>query len=255
MKDINKIEAVDLVTRELGGRRLLYLALSGSHAWGLEREDSDIDLRGVYQDPTEKILSLHPGKDTIEFSVNNYDVQLYEVKKFFNMLCKHNGNMVRLLWLPTLYEDNSIVPWLSLGDAFVTKKLRNYFRGYAEGQRKRAMSQRGGKALLYTYSEMFSGLWAMYYGIMEHNFIKLWDMAYLKGWYKGKLLVDYWMNRQKEITDEGWHKFYSEWEQLCDVLNRLADESHLPESYDGYEHCNELLLKLRRQGMSKWQYQ
>lgn len=247
MEKINKIEAIDLVEEHLVGKQLLYLALSGSHAWGLEREDSDIDLRGVYQDSTEQILSLHPGKDTIEFSVGKYDVQLYEVKKFFNMLCKHNGNMVRLLWLDGFvkYPD---IPWFELAQRFMTKRLRNYYRGYAEGQRKRAMSQRGGKALLYTYSEMFSGLWAMYYGTMEHKFIKLWDKAYLKGWYKGSLLVDYWMKRNHlkvEITDEGWHKFYSEWEQLCDVLDRLADESHLPESYDGYELCNELLLKLR----------
>jgi len=246
MLDINKIEAINFVEEHLKGKQLLYLALSGSHAWGLEREDSDIDLRGVYQDPTEQVLSLRPGKDTIEFSVGKYDVQLYEVKKFFNMLCNHNGNMVRLLWMESFVEYPD-VPWFNLARLFMTKKLRNYYRGYAEGQRKRAMSQRGGKALLYTYSEMFSGLWAMYYGTMEHDFVKLWDEAYRKGWYDGSLLVDYWMNRhrQKEITVEGWHRFYSEWEQLCDVLDRLADESYLPESYDGYELCNKLLLKLR----------
>jgi len=237
----------EIVSEKLKEQRqsLLYLVVSGSHAWGLERPDSDIDLRGVYQDPTVKLLGLHKGRDTIEFTDGIYDVQLYEVEKFFRMLCNHNGNMVNLLWLPRPVRLSLQIPWVYMARNFLTKRLRFYYRGYAESQRKRAMSQRGGKALIYTYREMFSGLYTMRYGKMEHNFKKLWDEAVDKEWYKGELLGKYFPDPKQEVTDEGWHKFYLDWEELCRVLDIEAENSSLPETYDGVEDCSELLVGLR----------
>lgn len=227
------------------GNRLLYLAVSGSHAWGLQRAGSDIDLRGVYQKPTTKVLGLNKGRDTIEFLQGICDVQLYEVEKFLNMLCRHNGNMVNLLCLPNPITRDSRVPWTKLSRKFMTKKLRHYYRGYAESQRKRAMSQRGGKALIYTYREMFSGIYVMHYGVVEHDFMKLWREAVKNGWYRVGLLNRYFPNYKKEVTDEGWHEFYSEWEELCEVLEREASKSTLPETFDGVQSCTKILLQLR----------
>ena len=234
-----------LIAEKLDSRQLLYLVVSGSHAWGLQRPDSDIDLRGVYQDPTVKVLSLHKGSDTVEFSEGVYDVQLYEIEKFLRMLCGHNGNMVNLLWLPNPIVADPSFPWDKLSRRFMTKKLQHYYRGYAESQRKRAMSQRGGKALIYTYREMFTGLYTMRYGVIEHNFMKLWNVALRNNWYVGSLLSKYFQNPTLEITDEGWTKFYSEWDDLCAVLDKEADNSPLPETFDGVQMCSELLVKLR----------
>lgn len=240
-------EAINLVTDKLSkdNRTLLYLVVSGSHAWGLDTPTSDIDLRGVYQDPTTKILSLYEGRDNIEFTQDNYDIQLYEVEKFFKMLCKHNGNMVNLLWLPSPLFISFGIPWVGLARNFLTRKLKFYYRGYAEGQRKRAMSERGGKALIYTYREMFSGLYTMRYGHLEFNFMKLWKIAIDNGWYSGHLLDKYFLGPTKEVSDEDWHRFYSEWEDLCIKLDKEAETSPLPETYDGAGECNELLLQLR----------
>jgi len=242
-----KNEAIELVEQKLASenRRLLYLVVSGSHAWGLERPDSDIDLRGVYQDSTIKILGLHRGRDTVEFSEGKYDVQLYELEKFLNMLCNHNGNMVNLLWLPDELMVTLTLPWAQLAQIFMTRKLRLYYRGYAESQRKRAMSQRGGKALIYTYREMFSGLYSLKYGIMEHNFKKLWQEAIKRKWYVSGLLDKYFLNPAQEVTDEGWRQFYAEWAELCIKLDKVAEKSPLPETFDGVDTCSELLRERR----------
>jgi len=236
---------LDVVNERIGDNKLLYLVVSGSHAWGLARPDSDIDLRGVYLKPTIKVLGLHKGRDTIEFTDGDFDVQLYELEKFLNMLCKHNGNMVNLLWLSYPMLQSSLVPWGDLSKAFITKRLRYYYRGYAESQRKRAMSQRGGKALIYTYREMFSGLYVMKYEHLEHDFIKLWDTAIENGWYNGKLLKEYFPDTKKEVTDENWHDFYSEWEELSKVLDKEAKHSKLPDTFDGSEMCDGILKKVR----------
>lgn len=230
---------------------LLFLVVSGSHAWGLERADSDIDLRGIYQDSTKNVLKLHSGSDTVEFTEGNYDVQLYEVKKFLNLLCKHNGNMVNLLLLPTPWRSVAYVSWSVLATKFLTRKLRFYYRGYAESQRKRAMSQRGGKALIYTYREMFSGLYTMHYGMMEHDFMKLWREAQSRGWYGKGLLDMYFPDPKQGVSDEGWHQFYSEWAELCIKLDIEAEKSPLPETFDGIDICNQLLLSLRLAQLDK----
>ncbi len=227
------------------GASLLYLAVSGSHVWGLERPDSDIDFRGVYQVPTVQTMGLEKGRDTVELTEGIYDVQLYEVEKFLNMLCNHNGNMVNLLYYPRPAFASFVLPWVWLSKSFTTRKLRNYYRGYAEGQRKRAMSQRGGKALIYTYREMFSGLWTMHYGYPEHNFMKLWDEAKAQGWYDGALLGKYFPDPNQPVSDEGWHQFYAEWAELCTALDRESAMSSLPETFDGREQCSHLLQQLR----------
>jgi len=239
------------------GNRLLYLAISGSHAWGLQREDSDIDLRGIYQKPTEKILSLHKGSDTIEYiqeeakNLPKLDVQLYEVEKFFHMLCKHNGNMVTLLHSPLLLLSDSTITWATLGKLFLTRKLRYYYRGYAASQRKRALSQRGGKALIYTYREMFSGLYLMKHGEICFNFQDLWREAAHNEWYTGSLLNKYYENPDLPISDDGWTKFYEEWEELSRKLDTEAEDSPLPKDFNGYNTCNEYLLDLRLRGLRK----
>jgi len=234
-----------LVEQKLSGKKLLFLAVSGSHVWGLERPDSDIDFRGVYQEPTINLLQLDKGSDTVEMSVDNYDLQLYEVEKFFRMLCNHNGNMVNLMFLPIVYVDNNNINWVELGTKFLTKKLRYYYRGYAESQRKRAMSCRGGKALIYTYREMFCGLYTMKYGNINHNFNQLWEEAKKNKWYNGTMLDKFYPNILQEITDEDWHRFYNEWEELCIQLDEIAKISPLPDTFDGRNMCSELLVNLR----------
>ncbi len=107
------------------------------------------------------------------------------------------------------------------------------------------MSQRGGKALVYTYREIFSGLYALRYGSMEHDFKKLWDEAKKQGWYSQGLLDKYFPNSVQEVTDEGWREFYVEWEELCLKLDTEAEKSPLPETFDGVDLCTQILQERR----------
>lgn len=110
------------------------------------------------------------------------------------------------------------------------------------------MSQRGGKALVYTYREMFAGLYAMRYGVMEFDFLKLWHEAKKEGWYTGWLLEKYFpqaLSEKVDVTDDGWHRFYAEWHELCNVLDKEVENSPLPEKADGYEDCDKILKQVR----------
>ena len=188
-------------------------------------------------------------RDTVEYTIpfdnTQLDIQLYEVGKFLGMLCNNNGNMVLLLNTPFNFYKFPVLPWGDLRGLFITKKLVNYYRGYAESQRKRSLSQRGGKALIYTYREMFEGLHVMKYGRMEFDFKKLWDIAKENNWYPEGLLDTYFYAPTKKVTSDEWEQFYSEWENLCIKLDEEKDRSKLPDSFDGHDYCDDLLRDLR----------
>ena len=247
-----------LSSLESAGKIPLFLILSGSHQWNLCRPDSDIDIFGVYLEPTRNFLGLSFPKDTFERRLEEediIDIQVYEFGKFLRMLVKGNGNMIHILKSPSVIYRFPDIDWDNLADKFITKSLRLYYRGYAEAQRKRAMSERGGKALVYTYREIFEGMHVMVTGKLEYDFYKLWDWVIENGYYDKGLLDIYFpavvLGVKKEVTDEGWRQFYAEWEVLCNKLDEVAEGSLLPESIDhsSREELDNLLIHWRYQGL------
>lgn len=233
------------------GVRPLFLCITGSHMWNLARADSDLDIRGIYVKPTELAISLHPGDDTItEYSIlgKDIDLTLFEVEKAFNMLLHSNGNIVEMLLAPTIFFQDESIDWQGIAKKFLTRKLGNYYKGYYHSQRKRAMRNRGGKALVYTFREIYQGIWLMKHGEIIHDF-KILKAKVEDEFGKSPLLGEY-ENRDtwyKPLTPEQIRAFESEWESWLQIFERARSESSLPNDYDGYHNLNEELLDLRRQ--------
>lgn len=255
------------VTKEqldLRNKKLLFCAVSGSHIWGLSRPDSDFDIRGIYADSPQDFLGFKPSTDTVEFKVEpDIDGQFYEVEKFLRLLCSGNGNMVTQALSPiTIYPQcydadsyylNRDIDFAYLAGLAVTKQLKNYYKGYAQSQRKRALSERGSKALIYVYREMFSGLHVMKYGTIEFNFSALLFEAVGQSWYpaSGGMLYPYLADlKNTPIDTEQWQKFWVEWEALDKKLEEEAAKSTLPERPEGLrEKCEKLLREYRFQAV------
>lgn len=242
-------------------KHLLFCAVSGSHIWGLSRPDSDFDIRGIYADSPQDFLGFKSSTDTVEFKVEpDIDGQFYEAEKFLRLLCGGNGNMVTQVLSPiTLYHyyydagsyylyDN--IDFAYLASKAITKQLKNYYKGYAQSQKKRAMSEKGSKSLLYTYREMFSGLYVMKYGNIEFDFQKLLETVVSNGWYSSSgMLWDYYPRYAKQsivINNEKWQQFWIEWEALDQKLEEEAAKSSLPEKAEGLrEECEKWLKEYR----------
>lgn len=228
---------------------IIAAAVTGSHSWALANPDSDIDIRGVYVKPTVQMLSLHPGRDTVERQ-GAVDVQFYEIEKALGMLQSHNGNVVELLLSPSIfYLTTAGIELQKIVKKYVTKRLRIYYRGYATSQRKRAAENRGGKALVYTFRECFSGIWLMRTGEIEYNFRDLWRKIEEAGIYTSELLPKIFERKKWQViaTDE-MEEFNAEWEQLCEILDAEAAKSSLPDDYKDYDELNRFLLAVRRYG-------
>lgn len=115
---------------------VLFECISGSQAYGLATENSDVDIKGVFVLPKEKFYSLEYIDQVNE---NNNNVAYFELKKFFDLLSKNNPNMIEMLNMPAdcvLYKHvlfDSIKP-----EIFLSQLCKDSFAGYAMTQLKKA---------------------------------------------------------------------------------------------------------------------
>lgn len=120
--------------QDLDPKTILFLAKSGSHAYGLNTPTSDVDLRGIFVAPKEIFYGLYVPEQA---SDETNDSTLYELKRFVDLLSKQNPNIVELLGMP---EDCVLVRHPLFGkilehkSKFITRKIRDTFGGYAIAQ-------------------------------------------------------------------------------------------------------------------------
>ncbi len=154
-----------------------YLTQMGSHAYGVNRADSDHDVYGFVMPPKEVIFP-HLAGQIIGFGelkhINErwnvwhtpekkdgqpglidpdngkeYDFQLYNIVDYFQLVMEGNPNMVDSLFTPS----ECVLHSTKVGDMvrenrklFLTKKVWHTFKGYAYKQmRKMGSMQRTGK--------------------------------------------------------------------------------------------------------------
>jgi hypothetical protein len=133
-------------------KRAIFIGLSGSHGYGLNRPESDYDYRGVFIAPKRYYL----GFDSIEqkdsgwdepgiftFIDNNQDTVIYELRKVLHLLAGTNPNVLELLWL-TNYPFLSDVGQhlINHRDLFLSKKVKHTYSGYAFAQIKKMETHR-----------------------------------------------------------------------------------------------------------------
>ena len=115
---------------------LLFEAVSGSHAYGLQHKDSDVDLRGVFILPKPQFYGL---SQTEQVSDERNDEVYYELKKFIDMLLKNKPNFLEMLGTPSdcIRYQHPLFNQIKLTD-FLSKQAKNTFAGYALSQIKKA---------------------------------------------------------------------------------------------------------------------
>jgi predicted nucleotidyltransferase len=96
----------------------------------------DKDLMGVYVGKKEHYIGFG-GREVYEKKLNEWDVVLYELRKFIGLLLKSNPNVLMMLWLPEryyLYKDSYGQMLIDNRNIFVSKYAYHSFSGYAQGQ-------------------------------------------------------------------------------------------------------------------------
>jgi predicted nucleotidyltransferase len=134
-------------------KSLVYLVNHGSHAYGLARPESDIDVKGILIAPTEIFTGYTTG---FEQSINSEELKsylrigevdsvVYGLQKFFKLAADCNPNIIEMLFVgedDTLLSTSAGEEIRSNRDLFVSLKAKHTFSGYAHAQLKRINTHR-----------------------------------------------------------------------------------------------------------------
>lgn len=127
---------------------IILKVMHGSHAYGLNTPESDIDWRSVAVEPFEQHVSLFNTFEQKEEHVSNgfpVDHTIFGLKKFLKLSLDCNPNVVEILFV----EPENIETITSLGESlisirekFLSKKAYWTFGSYAKAQLKRLENHR-----------------------------------------------------------------------------------------------------------------
>jgi predicted nucleotidyltransferase len=232
------------------GLEPLFLAVRGSIAYDLPGTHRDIDVRAVSLAPTVEVLSLRKPDRTLQWGEGRLDFVSWEAERFLGHLLSHNGSMVEMLLSPErlVWTSERGEELRRLAPKFLTKKLGTYYRGYAHSQFKRAQQQiRTGKGAIYTYREMYAGIWLMVSGEVIFPWEVLRQEVEGNGLYRSRLLDEFNMDRER-ITEDVLARMRSEFSELTEILDRETERSYLARDYDAFDVLNRMLLGWRSRG-------
>lgn len=119
------------------GNNIILLGLGGSHAYGTENENSDLDVRGVATNSKRNILI---GADFEQFVETETDTTIYSFDKIVKLLCSCNPNTIEILGLKPehyLYLSPAGRTLVENRRMFLSKRAIHSFGGYANAQLRR----------------------------------------------------------------------------------------------------------------------
>lgn len=129
------------------GKHTIYEVVHGSHAYGLARPESDLDIRGIAIPPSSyffgfaRAFEQHESKGRGEAP----DLVIFDIRKFFKLAADSNPNVVELLWVPDDCH-RLVTPiaerLIANRDLFLSKRAKHTFSGYAVSQLKRIKTHR-----------------------------------------------------------------------------------------------------------------
>lgn len=127
----------DFLRQNADLKNCIYLTLSGSHGYGTNNENSDIDLRGVLVEPPQYIYGL---QNFEQFEDRITDTVIFGLKKYIALCVAANPNALELLGT----EENCIVLQTEAGkllresaNTFLSQRVITSFGHYATAQLRR----------------------------------------------------------------------------------------------------------------------
>ena len=115
---------------------IIYQCIVGSRAFGLDRDDSDVDRRGVYLPPAELQWSLYGVPEQLEFRES--EECYWEIEKFIGLALKANPNILECLFTPLVERSSEVGDALVRQRAiFLSKLVYQTYNGYVMSQFKK----------------------------------------------------------------------------------------------------------------------
>lgn len=223
-------------------QRAIYVTRHGSHAYGLNTETSDLDIKGVLVGPKSHYLGFLERVEQVEEREPN-DLVLYEATKFFKLAADCNPNIIEVLWTAdedVLFFNGFGQTLVKLRQDFLSQKAKHTFSGYAMAQLKRMRNHHS---------------WMKNPPKEPKNRGEL-DLPLSKQWCS---VYDQNPDRLKEQTEEiqvlyakevQWRENRRQWESYQEWLAGRNPKRHELEAKFGYDTKHGMhLVRLLRMGM------
>lgn len=214
-------------------RFVIYRCVTGSRAYGLDREESDTDRRGIYLPPADCHWSLHGVPEQLE----NKDTEecYWELGKFIRLALKANPNVLECLYSPVVEMMTPLgAELIEMRTAFLSRLVHQTYSGYAEAQFRKLthFREREGtirwKHVMHLIRLLISGAVALR---------------------EGQVPVDVSAHRDRLLAIRAGTVPWDEVEAWRLALHRELDnalrDSVLPEAPD-FERANAFLIRARR---------
>lgn len=224
--------------------RPYFATVSGAHLYGFSSPDSDFDVRGAHLRPLPEVLSMFPGRETIEVTkiVDGHEIDLvsHDIGKFFGLMLRKNGYVMEQIFSP-LVIFGELDELRDIARGCITKHIYHHYRGFADNHLRRyeQEAQKKAKTLLYLYRVLLTGIHVLRTGEIEANLSNLLEIYPQPG--VAQLIIA--KTRELGTVDPGAH------EARIRALRADLDAAHascaLPETPQRAGELDALLVRLR----------
>ncbi|MCX4317126.1 MAG: nucleotidyltransferase domain-containing protein [Lachnospiraceae bacterium] len=218
------------------GNALMLLTLGGSHAYGMDKEGSDLDIRGIAFNSKEEILL---GEDFEQVVDVETDTVLYSFHKMLLLLTANNPNTIEILGCKPehyLYLSDLGRELKEQRHMFLSKICIHTFGGYAESQLRRmenkaarlvGQEQREGYILKSIQNAKYD-FKTRYYPHEDQDITLYIDKAVQKG-YESEIFMDV---RLEHYPLRDWAGMWNEMKAIISSYNKIGKRNEKAISHD-----------------------
>ena len=226
-----------LRTNENLGSNIILLTLGGSHAYGMDKEDSDVDVRGISLNSKPDILL---GADFEQVVDVDTDTTVYSFNKMIQLLTSNNPNTIEQLGcLPQHYFCLSEIgkELLDNRKMFLSQICVHTFGGYASSQLRR-MSNKAARLVSQAENESYIlksidnaryEFKNRYYPLQNDNDLKLYIDKSAQEGYDSEIFMDVRLNHYP-LRD--WAGMWNEMKTIVSSYNKFGRRNEKAVAHD-----------------------
>ncbi len=233
--------------------QVLWVALTGAHAYGFPSPDSDLDLKGCFVAPASVLLGLGEPKLSIDFLADwegrETDLTLNELGKCASLLVSGNGNLVERFLGPLQVLTTPLGHRLAdFAQGALSQRVARHYQGFFRGMRRESEveSKAGGrtaKRMLYAYRVSLTGAHLLRTGRVVTNVRFLADEY---GFSRVPELIKIKEEAEKQtVTESDAAPSLIDFERLEALLQDALENSVLPEDPPNVDALSSFIVEQR----------
>lgn len=158
----------------IDAERPLFVAISGAHAYGTTRPDSDLDVRAVRIPTLEWAAGMARDETGVEHRFGSVDVQTHNLYHFLSVLLHGNATFLENLYMEKLYEAPELDELIRLVEQHgLSTRFAGHFFGFIGSEILNHQRKKGIKHILYAYRVGLSGLHFFRTRKSEYSLVRL----------------------------------------------------------------------------------